>query len=259
MPDTTLITSKQQVRIAELVAVTARNVTYGVLEQSTLDNETAQNSIITKGGELQALLFEGFASVISSAINKMSGRKHQQAELIEQYFAKVLGYTLDLSGIVFPEKEGFVTYMAVPSDLTEDQIFSCITTHFKEEQYSYQSPVASNIKREVEQKRPQGLYVFSHLGDDEPDAKHLGKSYDDAMAVNMTFMNTKEYLLVTGFHCWLKDHFMDVKGWTHISSLWSGGHLVNGCWRPGRGGLYLTGSDRDDRLSCDGPRELFLG
>lgn len=41
------------------------------------------------------------------------------ANLLEQYFAEVLGYTLDLSGVVFPEKDGFVTYMAVSQTLTK--------------------------------------------------------------------------------------------------------------------------------------------
>lgn len=125
--------------------------------------------------------------------------------------------------------------------------------------YAYRSPVASNINRKVEQKRPQGLYVFAHAGGDDPDAQHLGKSYDDAVEVNMTFMNPKEYLLATGFHRWLKKYFMDLKGATRTSSLWSDGGLVGGYWLPSNGGLGLYGGDRDDRDSGSGPRELFLG
>lgn len=201
----------------------------------------------------------GFKEELMKLIKRFSSKKHPCAELIEQYFHEVLGCTINLSDVVFPEKEGFATYMAVPPYLDEDQIFSCITNHFKVGQYAYQSPVASNINREVEQKRPQGLYVFAHAGGDEPDAKHLGKSYDDGMVENMTFMNPKEYLLATGFHRWLKDHFMDVKGWTRTSSLWSGGYLVDGRFFPGRGKLYLNYSDRDSRSPVGGPRELVLG
>ncbi len=201
----------------------------------------------------------GFKEELMKLIKRFSSKKHPCAELIEQYFCEVLGYTLDLSGVVFPEKQGFATYMAVPQDLDEDQIFTHITTYFKVGQYAYQSPVASNINREVEQKRPQGLYVFAHAGGDEPDAKHLGKSYDDGMVENMTFMNPKEYLLATGFHRWLKDHFMDVKGWTRTSSLWSVGRLVNGSFRPSNGELCLDDRHRDFRNPDGGPRELVLG
>lgn len=258
MPDNNLITSKQQTRIADLVSVEARNVTLEALDKMNLESAVAQDNVITKGGEFQALLTTGFASVVASALNKMAGRKHPQAELLEQYFLKVLGYTLDLSGVVFPEKEGFATYMAVPSDLDEDQIFSRLTTYFKVKQYAWKSPVASNINRNVEQKRPQGLYVFAHRGGDEPDANHLGKSYDDGVAESMTFMNPKEYLLATGFHRWLKDHFMDAKGWTRTSSLWSDGHLVGGRFYPGGGWLCLFYGNRDFRNPDRGPRELVL-
>lgn len=259
MPDNNLITSNQVIRIADLAQVVAKDVTLNALNKIVLDSSTAQEKIITKGGEFQALLSEGFALLVASALNKMSGRKHPQAELLEQYFSEVLSYTLELSSVVFPEKEGFATYMAVPMDLDEDEIMKRITSHFKVNPYSWLSPIASNINRKVEQKRPQGLYVFAHCGGDEPDAKHLGKSYDDAMEVNMTFMNPKEYLLATGFHRWLKNHFMDVKGWTRTSSLWSDGGLVCGFWSPSSGRLCLNFGIRDSRFSDSGPRELFLG
>lgn len=259
MPDNIPITSNQTVRIAELVSVVARNATYNALEDVLLDKETAQGKIIMKGGEFQELLLPGMALLVAEVLNKLAGRKHSCAELLERYFREVLGYALDLTGVVFPEKASFPVYMAVPTDLNEDQIFNRITAHFNVGQYAWRLPVASNINREVEQKRPKGLYVFAHVGGDEPDAKHLGKSYDDAMQANMTFMNPKEYLLATGFHRWLKDHFMDVKGWTRTSSLWSDGDLVYGRFDSGSSKLCLNDGDRDDRDPDGGPRELFLG
>ena len=259
MPDNIPITSNQTVRIAELASVVARNATYNALENVLLDKETAQEKIIAKGGEFQELLLPGMALLVAEVLNKLAGRKHPCAELLERYFHEVFGYTLDLTGVVFPEKEGFATYMAVPSDLDEDQIFSRITTYFKVGQYAYQSPVVSNINRDVEQKRPQGLYVFSHRGGDEPDAEYRNKSYDDATEMGMTFMSSKEYLLATGFHHWVnKDHFMDVNGWTRTSSLWSGGRLVLGGWDPSDGDLYLSYGFRGFRRPDSGPRELVL-
>lgn len=260
MPATTPVTSKQEVQIADLATSIVRVASSRVIEKLGIDSDTAQMKIIENGERFQKLLEPQMTRVIMDVLNKMSGRKHPQAELIEQYFAEVLNYTLDLNGVVFPEKEGFATYMVVPSDLDEDQIFSRITTYFKVGQYAYQSPAASNINREVEQKRPQGLYVFAHCGGDEPDAKHLGKSYDDAMGQSMQFLNPKEYLLATGFHRFMnKDHFMDVKGYTRTSSLWSGGGLVGGGFVPGDGELGLRYGNRGNRRSGYGPRELFLG
>ena len=217
-------------------------------DQSQLSTEEAQ--ILNEA--------RGFKDELMKLIKRFSSKKHPCAELIEQYFREVLGYTLDLTGVVFPEKAGFPVYMAVPTDFDEDQIFSRIVAHFKVRQYAYQSQVASNINRNVEQKRPQGLYVFAHAGGGEPDAKHLGKSYDDAMQIGMTFMNPKEYLLATGFHRWLKGHFMDVKGWTRTSSLWSAGGLVRGDWVPSDGWLCLDVGFRGNRNMGNGPRELVL-
>ena len=235
------ITSGQKNQIARLTEVAAGNATHVALEQVPMDSDVAQVKVISDGDLFQKMIQPQIAKIVAEALNRLSGRKHQQAEPPEQYFAEVLGYTLDLSGVVFPEKVGFTTYMVVPADINEDYIFRRITEHFKVGQYAWQSPVADNVNRKIEQKRPQGLYVFAHAGGDEPDAKHLGKSYDDAMAVNMTFMNPKEYLLATGFHHFInKDHFMDVKGCTRTSSLWWGGGLVSGGFHPGVAGLAST-------------------
>ena len=217
-------------------------------DQSQLSTEEAQ--ILNEA--------PGFKDEMMKLIKRFSSNKHPCAELLEQYFREVFGYTLDLSGIVFPEKGGFSSYMAVPTDLDEDQIFNRITTYFKVGQYAWKLLVASNINRSVEQKRPQGLYVFAHRGGDEPDAEHRNKSYDDATEAGMTFMNSKEYLLATGFHRWLNGHFMDVKGWTRTSSLWSDGDLVRGYWYPSRGRLYLSFGGRGNRDPDGGPRELVL-
>lgn len=261
------ITSNQTVRIAELAAVAARNATYSALEQVSLDSETAQEKIITNGGEFQTLISEGCAALIESTIKRMSGWKHPQAELIEKYFAEVLDYTLDLSGVVFPEKKGFATYMAVPIDLDEDQIHLRIADHFDVGASSFSDPTAGNINRELGQVRPQHFYVFAHVGGDEPDARHLGKSYFDAMMSGVIFMNAKEYLLVTGFHRWInKDHFMDMEGKTLTSSLWPEMFdypVVTGDFKSyhddGLFSLYLEHEEKDSYNSGWGPRELVLG
>src|SRR3990172_5150985 len=107
--------------------------------------------------------------------------KHPDAELIEQYFHQVFGYSLDLAGVQFPEREGFATWMAVPLELDEDKIVECVVKHFKVKLYAWKSPIAANINRTLAQKRPAGLYVFAHRGGDEPDAIHR-KAYDTGMA-----------------------------------------------------------------------------
>ncbi|OIO29126.1 hypothetical protein COX93_00580 [Candidatus Nomurabacteria bacterium CG_4_10_14_0_2_um_filter_30_12] len=181
-------------------------------------------------------------------------------ELLTKFFLEVFNFRINLSKAVFPEKEGFSVYMLVPPQFRgkEDMVIETGAKKFGVDFYKYQNPIASNIDRVLEQKRPNGLYVFAHRGGDEPDAEHLGKSYDDAMSVQMIFANPLEYLLLTLFHKWLNGKFMDVKGWTRTSSLWSGGVLVNGCWRSSDGKLRLGSGDHDNRGSGGGPRQLIL-
>ena len=178
------------------------------------------------------------------------------------YYQKVYG--IDISEIYemkFPDNKKFAHYMAVSPKINENQIMEALKAYFKINLGMYKSPVAKNINRAEEvkiQQRPSGLYVFAHKGEDEPDAEHLGKSYDDAVAAKVVFANAKEYLLMTGFHKFTKGYFMDKKGWTRTASLWSDGCLVGGGWRGDDSGLWLGSGGRDYRRSDSGPRELFL-
>lgn len=179
--------------------------------------------------------------------------------LIIDYYEKV--FAIDVSEIAemeFPEHATLQTYMAVSPKLDEDQIMICLREYFKINLYRYKESVAKNINREREQKRPDGLYVFAHSGQDEPDADHCGKSYNDAIGEQMVFANAKEYLLMTGFHKFTKGYFMDKNGWTHTSSLWSGGSLVCADWSGGESRLRVGSGLVDSRDSDRGPRQLIL-
>ena len=250
---TKLITSKQKSQIVRFVEAGAANAAWEALESfKQLTSKDAQ-SLLTKGGNFQGHI----RPYIIEAIGKFSTNKHPSAIQLEKYFQEVFELKVDLSYTQFPEKFGFATFMAVPPTLDEDQIMKALTIKFGVNPYMYMA--AEKINREAEQKRPEGLYVFAHVGGDEPDAQHLGKSYDDAIASGMLFLNAKEYLLVSGFHRWLKGHFMDKKGWTRTSSLWSDGFLVRGRWFEALRSLYLSDGYRGYCRPEDGPRELFLG
>ena len=255
---TARITSKQIQQISRLAEVAAGNAVLDALEQVSLDLDTAQVEIIARGGEFQALILPEATALIVRAFNRLIGKKHPAADLLEKYFREVYGYTLDLTGVVFPEKEGFGAYMAVPPKLNEDAIASHLAGHFKVDMYSWKTPIATNLNRELEQKRPQGLYVFAHRGGDEPDDIHRNKSYDDAMGQNLIFLNPKEYLLASGFHRYTKKYFMDRNGWTRTSSLWSDCHLVDGCWDDARTELCLHDGYRDYRAPGSGLREAVF-
>lgn len=197
----------------------------------------------------------GFAPYIAEGIRQFSSGKHPAAELLEKYFKDVYDHTLDLTEVQFPKKKGFTTWMVVPTRLDEDTIMARAAEYFEAESYLWRTPIAANINRELEQKRPQGIYVIAHRGGDEPDDVHRNKSYDDAMAQNLTFLNPKEYLLVSNFHRYTKGYFMDKKGWTRTSSLWSDGNLVYGYWNDAYALLCLDHGSRGYRHPDHGLRE----
>lgn len=185
---------------------------------------------------------------------------------LKNYYKDVFGSKITLAENMFPQNPNFLTYMAVHPDLNEDEIMEAIQKFFNKAKdtvnlYKYLDPVAKNINRNKEQKiqkRPSGLYIFAHRGGDEPDTEHRDKSYNDAVAGGLTFANAKEYLLMTGFHKYIKGYFMDKKGWTRTSSLWLDGDLVYGGWSEGGSELELYYGSVDYGGSDSGPRELFL-
>lgn len=261
MPDNNLITSNQQTRVMDFAAQVARNATLDVLDKmNPLEKDFVQKNLIKKGGEFQVLIAPDFTTIIEKALNKMLERKDPQAEKIEEFYLKVLNHKIDLSGIVFPEKDGMPCYMADdPTGLTDDEIFSRGVAYFKKLGYSYKSPIASNINLDAEQKRPKGPYVFASRGGDEPDAVHLNKSYDIATKAKMIFANRREYMLMSFSHHYTHGHFMDRKGGTRTSSLWSDGHLVDGYSDSDSSEFRLDDGDRGICPPDSGPRELFLG
>ncbi len=183
----------------------------------------------------------------------------KQISLLVDFYKRVLGINKpEIAELTFPQREEFRTFMVGGLASDEDQIMEAYKKKWGINSYRWMEPAASKIDRKSEQKRPSGLYVFAHRGGDEPDQTHLGKSYDDAMAANMIFMNSKEYLLATGLHRFTKEHFMDVKGWTRTSDLWSDGDLVIGSWSSDDSRLYLGYGNRDRRRPDGGPRELVL-
>jgi hypothetical protein len=181
--------------------------------------------------------------------------------LLVDYYNKV--YNIDISEIYemeFPIHELFQTFMAVSPKHNEDEIMDAQKAFFKISFDQYETLIAGNINHEEEtklQKRPSGLYLIAHSGEDGPDTRHRNKSYNDAVAQGLIFATLKEYLLMTGFHRFTTGYFMDNEGSTRTSSLWLDGGLV--CGRSiGKLKLRLEHGSCDFQSIDYGPRELFL-
>lgn len=202
---------------------------------------------------------KGWKEYLVAGIKRFASGKHPAAEDLEKYFKEVLGYPIDLTGLPFPKKEGMPVYMVGGLPMTTAVIMERIISHFKVGQYVWKTLEEGAMIRDVNQKRPQGIYVFAHTGSEEPDAKHRNKSFDDFTSEKLQCMDPSEYLLSTGFHMWKHSKWMDVKGWTRQSSLWSDGYAVCGYFPPADRRLCLSRGHRGNRYADAGPRELFLG
>ena len=260
MMTTKLITSGQKNQIAQLFAVAGSTAAIGWLEEmaEVVLSEEAQRVIIS-GGNFQAMMTPELKNAFANAFWIASGKKHLCAFELERYFKEVLDHSVDLTGLPFPEKEGMPAYMVGGLPMTTAVIMERIISHFKVGQYVWKTLEEGAMIRDLSQKRPQGMYVFAHTGSDEPDTKHRKKSFDDFTSEKLQCMDPSEYFLSTGFHMWKHSRWMDVKGWTRLSSLWSVGYAVCGDFHPGNQRLYLCDGLRDYRGADAGPRELFLG
>jgi hypothetical protein len=94
---------------------------------------------------------------------------------LKKFFLEVFNFKVNFSNIKFPEHKYLSTYCFNPRKWNEDQIFAFICKKWGISAYKYLSPVAENIDRKSAQVRPEGPYLFCHSGENEPDARHLGR------------------------------------------------------------------------------------
>lgn len=182
-------------------------------------------------------------------------------EIIENFYKEVFDFKINLSKVAFPQQNGFGTYNFNTLCFHEDQIMEAYKKKWGINLYQWMSPAGEKIDHSKDQTRPKTPYPFAHVGGDEPDTAHLGKSYDNAMAEKIIFANSVEYLLMTGLHKFEKDFFMDKKGWTRTSSPWFDGSIVCGGWRDSNSihrFLFLVEGDRDFCDSYGGPRQIIF-
>lgn len=173
---------------------------------------------------------------------------------IERFFFEVYGQTHDLSGMAF--KEVWAHFMVNPGNLSSDTIYN---DGFRKLGISASKYISDSIDakrsggKSAEQSRPAGLYAFGHVGGDEPDTVHLGRSYDQFSVDGKTYLTINEYMLVYQFMYWKFKIRLDKKGWTRTSNLDSDGKVMFGDSNCDWFRLYWD--DRVGQVSGDGPRE----
>ncbi|MBU0611990.1 hypothetical protein KKB58_00990 [Patescibacteria group bacterium] len=177
----------------------------------------------------------------------------EEKRRIERFYKKFFNRTVDWLKISMPvKKEGMNRLEVIFSDITEDDVFNAYAKQFRKDSvWKYYNSITKAIREQ--QLRPEGDYVISHVGGDEPDI--LNKSYDDGINEGVKFMVPKEGLISAFRHRIETNKMYDVKGITRFAALDSDGSAMD-MDRNSFGKFCISSSDRDDRDSGSGLRQV---
>lgn len=166
-----------------------------------------------------------------------------------------LGVAVEVEELEIPELPNGLTEVAIiPQHLSNEELFALCKKHYGDACKYYGN--LDDVKEE--QVRPECTYVLGYRDGKEPDAVHLGKSYDVAMEEKLTFMTLREYQSVALLHFAATTGHLDEKGWTITSSLDSGGYALIARWRPSAREFRVDGGARYGRYPLDGPRQAVF-
>lgn len=252
------ITSKQGDQVIRLIEVAAGDSASRTLSSfAGYREEDVRRKIIEQGTVFQAGLCSVLQPLILEEINKLLKQEYSPQAELEKYFKEVYGYDISLESSVFPSQGHLPAYMAIPPDLDLNKIFTSGCSYFKIQGYARDLSTSNCINKEMEQERPDGLYVIAHTGGDDPERAHLEKSYSMAKEEGLHFLNIKEYLLVFFFHFFKYGRAMDQFCTTYTSSFWEEGTFLSAKSAPGGGKLYLFSRPSCSPFIGRGPRECY--
>jgi hypothetical protein len=181
---------------------------------------------------------------------------------LENFWKTVFNYTINWNDFTLPAKTAEFPHLNImPTGFTAEQIYSgimnCKNFAFKKRS-KYYSDIDEAIKNaKAVQVHATGNYAWADRGTAEPDACHLGKSYDDAIEAKILFLGPIEYLLSCAEFELRTGKVYDVKGLTRLSVLDADGNAMYGSWSGGFGSRLSNGI-RDDRSADHGPREAVF-
>lgn len=181
----------------------------------------------------------------------LTGIKHDpwvmQKYRLEKFWLTVFEHQINWNDYVLPEYSDRYPHLNImPAGFTAEQIFAsirgCYRFVFKKRTKYYNNIDQALRDAKAVQYRPTGNYAWADGGTSEPDAEHLGKSYDDSINAGFIFMGPVEYLLSCALYEFTTRGIYDIKGATRLSVLDSRGYAMLGC----------LGSDDSSSLGWDG-------
>jgi len=182
----------------------------------------------------------------------------REKEKISKFYEVCFGIKVDWKGIVIPTGPAEFNHLElILKELTEDQIYNAYAKKFgKDKVWKYYDSISKTINRDKggEALRPKGNYLILHLGGDEPDVKHLNKSYNDFSDDGNKYMIVKEGMIAAMRYRFETDKMYDVKGLTRFHSLDADGYAML-MFRDSYGQFNISWYDRGNRYSDNGPRQ----
>ena len=181
--------------------------------------------------------------------------------IVDKVVREIFGIKVDWKGIAIPTGPAEFKHLElILKELTEDQIYNAYAKKFgKDKVWKYYDSISKTINRDKggEALRPKGNYLILHLGGDEPDVKHLNKSYNDFSDDGNKYMIVKEGMIAAMRYRFETDKMYDGKGFTRFHSLLADGNAMYMCGN-GRGQFRISGFDRGNRDSDHGPRQVVF-
>jgi hypothetical protein len=212
--------------------------------------------------EMQVLLTRHKDKIVESAkevVSQTVGVKvdiwDRQIEKLTKFWKEEFNHDILWEQILFPEeKEGFGVLEYNPNCFTENDVFNKYAQKFgKDKVWKYYGNIRQNIK--VQQPHSTQAQLFLHRGGQEPDAEHLGKSYDDFCNDGKQYINPLEGLIIAFRYRVETGKMMDEKGLTRFHALDSDGNAMS-MYSRDDGKFYVGRDNRDNRDSDSGPREV---
>ena len=158
-----------------------------------------------------------------------------------------------------PQSEGLITLGYEPRLFTEDQKIQKYKEHHGEDvvwcyYHTQNKTIEESIKRQG--ARPIAGYLYWYEGNQEPDTKHLNKSYDMfSIEYDKTFAIPTEGITMADRYRLETGTMMDIVGLTRFDALDADGNAMSMC-RNGNGRFFMNGSTPGSRDEGFGPREI---
>jgi hypothetical protein len=206
-----------------------------------------------------------FFNGIIGKVFKIKSVNSNQVQKLTKYWKEKWNHDIPWDKLVIPKQPAGLNVLEYePNIFTEDEkLEKYKQNHGQDSVWCYYHTQNSTVKDsiQIQEARPAGPYLYWHAGGQEPDKKHLKKSYDmfntEHQENGTNFAIPTEGITMADRYRVETKKMMDVNGLTRFDALDHDGDVIH-MSGDDHGYFYVDGYNRDDRYSVHGPREVSL-